>query len=45
MLLSFNSQERNLRQFDTLLRGAGWKVTSVRRTPGLLTNSVEALPL
>ncbi|KAI5890571.1 S-adenosyl-L-methionine-dependent methyltransferase [Schizophyllum commune H4-8] len=45
MLLSFNSQERNLRQFDTLLRGAGWKITSVRRTPGLLTNSVEAVPL
>ncbi|KAL1670094.1 O-methyltransferase-domain-containing protein [Schizophyllum commune] len=45
MLLSFNSQERNLRQFDTLLRGAGWKITFVRRTPGLLTNSVEAVPL
>ncbi|TRM63597.1 O-methyltransferase-domain-containing protein [Schizophyllum amplum] len=46
MYFGFNAQERNVRQFQNLLRSTGWKLTTVRRpSHGIMTNAIEAVPL
>ncbi|KAF8492246.1 S-adenosyl-L-methionine-dependent methyltransferase [Gautieria morchelliformis] len=46
MFTMFNSQERTITQFETLLLNTGWKLTIVRRQEGDSTflQSIEAVP-
>jgi hypothetical protein len=46
MFAMFNSQERTITQFETLLLSTGWKLTIVRRQEGDSTflQSIEAEP-
>ncbi len=47
MLTVLNGQERTIRQFDQLLKSAGWKITAVRRQRGVdvaFLSSIEAVP-
>jgi hypothetical protein len=48
MMTLFNAQERTIRQFDQLFESAGWKITTVRRQPGVdvtLNTSIVAVPI
>jgi len=45
MQVTFNSQERTLRELVTLAASAGWKVTKVTRTPGSLFGYLVAVPV
>ena len=45
MHVTFNSQERTLREMVTLAASAGWKVTKVTRTPGSLFGYLVAVPM
>ncbi|KAF8350308.1 S-adenosyl-L-methionine-dependent methyltransferase [Amanita rubescens] len=47
MLTLVNGQERTIKQFDQLCKSAGWKITAVRREPGVvvLHSSIEAVPI
>lgn len=47
MFALFNSQERTITQFESLLRNTGWKLAIIRRQEGDSTflQSIEAVPL
>ncbi|KAF8351901.1 S-adenosyl-L-methionine-dependent methyltransferase [Amanita rubescens] len=48
MLALLNGQERTIRQFDQLFKGAGWKITALCWQRGVnvaLLSSVEAVPI
>ncbi|KAF8313561.1 S-adenosyl-L-methionine-dependent methyltransferase [Amanita rubescens] len=47
MLTMVNGQERTIKQFDQLCKSTGWKITAVRRQPGVvaLHSAIEAVPI
>ena len=47
MLSMLNGQERTIKQFGQLCKTAGWKITAVRRQPGVVAihSSIEAVPI
>lgn len=48
LLAVCNGRERTIRQFDRLFQSAGWKITVVRRQPGIdlsLFSSIIAVPI
>lgn len=45
MQVTFNSQERTLREMADLAASSGWKVTKVTRTPGSLFGYIVAVPV
>lgn len=48
LLAVCNGRERTIRQFDRLFQSAGWKITAVRRQPGIdlsLFSSIIAVPI
>ncbi|THU99018.1 hypothetical protein K435DRAFT_752418 [Dendrothele bispora CBS 962.96] len=44
MQVTFNGQERTLREIVVLARSAGWKVTKVTKAPGSLFGHIIAVP-
>ncbi|KAJ7348083.1 hypothetical protein DFH08DRAFT_626508, partial [Mycena albidolilacea] len=44
-LLTFNGQERTLREIIALALSAGWKVVHITKTPGSLFGHIVAVPV
>lgn len=49
MMAILNAQERTLRQYDSLLKESGWKITRVHRPDSALAtfqiHHIEAIPI
>lgn len=48
LLAVCNGRERTIGQFDRLFKSAGWRITAVRRQPGIdlaLFSSIVAVPI